>query len=71
MFLFKCPIEQLFFQRNGMRDRLICNYDSFEQEKFLPWMRFEESPSLGQKVDDFTLFDLSGTERPFSSIWKK
>ncbi len=38
------------------------NYDSFVPENFEPWMRFEESPPLGQVAPDFVLVDLDGNE---------
>ena len=31
------------------------NYDAFIPEKFQPWMRFDESPPLGQVGPDFPL----------------
>ncbi len=34
------------------------NYDSFVPEKFEPWMRFDASPPLGEKLPDFPLWQL-------------
>lgn len=45
------------------------NYDSFVPEKFGPWMRFDESPPLGEPAPDFPLWDLDGQETSLSSIW--
>jgi hypothetical protein len=36
------------------------NYDEFIPEKFERWMRFESSPPLGRKSDNFELWDLAG-----------
>lgn len=36
----------------------IYNYDEFVPEKFERWMRFDQSPSLGSKVNDFNLWYL-------------
>lgn len=34
------------------------NYDEFVPEKFNPWMRFDESPPLGQPGPSFPLWRL-------------
>ena len=34
------------------------NYDEFVPEKFRPWMRFEQSPNLGEAAPDFPLWHL-------------
>lgn len=34
------------------------NYDSFVPEKFEPWMRFDQSPPLGETTPDFSLWQL-------------
>ena len=34
------------------------NYDEFIPSKFGPWMRFDESPALGEKVADFPLWKM-------------
>ena len=44
------------------------NYDEFIPAKFEPWMRFHESPSLGEKGPDFPLAHLDGTETRLSEI---
>ena len=46
------------------------NYDEFVREKFMPWMRFDESPTLGEKAPDFPLWSLDGEESSLSAIWK-
>jgi hypothetical protein len=45
------------------------NYDVFIPEKFEPWMRFDESPPLGQPAPDFPLTRLDGTTTRLSEIW--
>jgi hypothetical protein len=47
------------------------NYDEFIPEKFEPWMRFDESPGLGQPAPDFPLWDLDGTQRILSETWSQ
>ena len=47
------------------------NYDEFVPAKFMPWMRFDESPELGVKAPDFPLWQLDGTETSLSAIWKE
>jgi hypothetical protein len=42
----------------------IYNYDEFVPEKFERWMRFDVSPSLGIKTENFALWDLD--EEPTS-----
>jgi len=37
------------------------NYDAFTPEKFAPWMRFDQSPALGQVAPDFPLTRLDGS----------
>ena len=34
------------------------NYDEFTPEKYQPWMRFDESPSIGTQALDFPLWKL-------------
>jgi len=46
----------------GMMD--VYNYDEFVPEKFERWMRFDISPSLGKKSENFTLWNLE--EQPTS-----
>ena len=45
------------------------NYDEFVLEKFEPWMRFHESPSLGQPALDFSLTHLDGATTRLSEVW--
>ena len=47
------------------------NYDSFVPENFMPWMRFESSPVLGDPAPDFPLWDLQGQEVSLGSIWSE
>ncbi len=37
------------------------NYDEFVPEKFERWMRFDDSPPVGEPVLDFPLWDLDQT----------
>jgi hypothetical protein len=34
------------------------NYDAFVPDKFMHWMRFSESPALGEDIPDFSLWPL-------------
>jgi len=45
------------------------NYDEFVPEKFLPWMRFHESPAVGQPAPDFPLWDLDEQKTNLDEIW--
>lgn len=45
------------------------NYDSFVPENFMPWMRFDASPALGEQAPDFPLWDLQGQEVRLGSVW--
>ena len=45
------------------------NYDAFVPEKFEPWMRFDQSPPLGELAPDFGLTRLDGTATRLSEIW--
>ena len=45
------------------------NYDSFVPDQFNPWMRFDESPALGEPAPDFPLWNLDGNETRLSTIW--
>ena len=44
------------------------NYDSFVPEKFGPWMRFGESPTLGKRGPSFPLWPLEGDETTLHDI---
>lgn len=45
------------------------NYDSFVPEKFKPWMRFDESPPLGERGPSFTLYTLEEKPIRLSDVW--
>ena len=45
------------------------NYDEFVPAKFKPWLRFDESPPLGQPAPDFPLTRLDGTTTRLSEVW--
>lgn len=46
------------------------NYDAFTREKALPWLRFDQSPPLGEKAPDFPLWLLEdGAETSLSAVW--
>lgn len=45
------------------------NYDEFVPEKFMPWMRFDESPGLGVAAPDFPLWRLGDQARTALSEW--
>ena len=44
------------------------NYDAFVPHKFGPWLRFEESPPLGEKGPDFPLTRLDNSQTTLSEI---
>lgn len=45
------------------------NYDEFVPEKFMPWMRFDESPALGQPAPDFPLWRLEDRAQSSLGAW--
>ena len=45
------------------------NYDAFVPDKFMPWMRFEESPPVGQKAPSFPLWRLDETATSLEELW--
>ena len=46
------------------------NYDEFVPDKFLPWMRFEQSPPLGETAPDFHLWSLEDrSEVSLKTLW--
>lgn len=56
----------------GTTDDLVTryNYDEFVPEKFQQWMRFDESPPLGEPAPDFPLVRLiDETTVQLSDIW--
>jgi hypothetical protein len=57
-------------RKNLMDNGLIAryNYDSFVPEKFGPWMRFDESPALGERGPDFSLWQLDGPQTSLHAI---
>ncbi len=44
------------------------NFDSFTQENFQPWMRFDASPALGERGPTFPLWDLAGEPTSLAEI---
>ena len=44
------------------------NYDEFVPAKFEPWMRFDQSPALGQPAPDFPLWNLDRSETSLQEI---
>jgi len=47
------------------------NYDEFVPAKFGPWMRFDQSPPLGEKGPDFPLWTLDGGATRLSHEWTR
>jgi hypothetical protein len=46
------------------------NYPVFNAAEVERWLRFEHSPPLGERVPDFTLYDLdAGRETRLSEVW--
>lgn len=45
------------------------NYDAFVPEKFMPWMRFDESPALGVAAPDFPLWQLEDRAQSSLGEW--
>ena len=46
------------------------NYAAFTAENYEPWMRFSESPALGELAPDFPLWKLEDrNEVKLSEIW--
>ena len=46
------------------------NYTEFTVQTALPWLRFGESPTIGQSAPDYPLWELDGTETTLSAIWR-
>ena len=44
------------------------NYDEFVPAKFGPWLRFDQSPPLGEKGPDFPLIRLDSSETYLSEV---
>ncbi len=47
------------------------NYDEFIPENFMPWMKFDASPSLGRPAPDFPLWRLDESQTSLSEIWSQ
>lgn len=47
------------------------NYDAFTPAKVNRWMRFDESPPLGEKAPDFPLWNLEERATRLSTIWSR
>ena len=47
------------------------NYDSFIPQNFEPWMRFDQSPKVGEAAPDFPLWDLDEYQTSLSEIWSQ
>jgi hypothetical protein len=47
------------------------SYDKFVPHKFEPWMRFDESPALGEPGPDFPLWDLDEEQTQLKHILKQ
>jgi len=45
------------------------NYDAFIPTKFEPWMRFDQSPPLGEPASNFALWRLEESETSLKEIW--
>ena len=54
-----------------MQDDLLVayNYDVFSRESAERWLRFDESPPLGELVPDFPLVELDGGATRLSAVW--
>lgn len=46
------------------------NYPAFTPEYVNPWLRFEESPPVGQKAPDFPLWNLEEQATRLSAVLK-
>ena len=47
------------------------NYDAFIPDNFDPWTRFDESPLLGSRVDDYPLWTLERAQTSLLTEIKK
>ena len=44
------------------------NYDSFNPRNFEPWMKFDETPAVGQPTSDFPLWGLDKNKTSLKEI---
>ena len=47
------------------------NYDEFVPDKFEPWMNYHNSPELGARTSNFSLWTLDGDETTLFQILKE
>jgi hypothetical protein len=47
------------------------NYRSFIPDNFMPWMRFDKSPALGETGPDIPLWTLDKAETRLSAVCKE
>ena len=47
------------------------DYDEFVPSEFEPWMRFDDSPRLGEPASDFPMWDLDGNPTRLSALWSR
>lgn len=47
------------------------NYEAFVPENFAPWLNFGNSPPLGQKAPDFSLWPLDGGASSLNEVWSE
>jgi len=45
------------------------NYSEFTRDKVLHWLRFDESPVVGQRAPDFPLWHLDGSRTSLAEVW--
>jgi hypothetical protein len=45
------------------------NYDAFVPHNFEPWMRFDQSPPLGEPGPDFPVWGLDENQTRLKQIW--
>lgn len=45
------------------------NYDSFTPQNFQPWLRFDDSPPLGERGPNFSLWTLNKEKVVLSDLW--
>lgn len=47
------------------------NYSAFKHENYSQWMKWDESPNLGEDAPDFPLWHLDESETSLSALWEK